>query len=250
MPHDRVTHDQRDRAESFGAVADEYDRFRPGYPSALVDDLLAGGARSVLDVGCGTGKAARMFAARGARVLGVEPDPQMAAVARAHGIEVEVGAFETWDAARRRFDLVVCAQAWHWVDPVPAAAKVAAVLAPGGRFGAFWNFGRLAGPEHDIVQAVYERLAPELIETEPPDEDVHLRALRDTGVFGRVEAVTYPGETVRPVDEWIGYLGTQSAVLLLGPRRPVVLDVLRGALAARGPDVRTVGGTYLIHARP
>ena len=59
------THEDRERAESFGAVAELYDRARPSYPEALIDALLAGGAERVLDVGCGTGIAGALLAARG-----------------------------------------------------------------------------------------------------------------------------------------------------------------------------------------
>src|SRR3954454_7614859 len=110
-------HANRARAESFGAVAANYDRYRPGYPETLIDDLLALRPTDVLDIGCGTGKAARQLVARGLDVLGVEIDPEMAAVARAHGLAVEVVGFEQWEPAGRTFDLIVCGQAWHWIDP-------------------------------------------------------------------------------------------------------------------------------------
>ena len=113
--HHPLTHTERDRAESFGRVAAQYDQYRPGYPAALVDDLLGGGAQRVLDLGCGTGKAGRLFAARGADVLGVEIDPAMAEVARGHGLTVEVDSFEEWDDGGRTFDLVIAGQAWHWM---------------------------------------------------------------------------------------------------------------------------------------
>src|SRR5688572_15809763 len=93
------------RALSFGADAERYDRRRPRYPRALVDDLLAGGRPRVLDVGCGTGIAAERFLAADCVVVGVEPDGRMAAIASGKGVEVEVAAFETWDAAGRQFDL-------------------------------------------------------------------------------------------------------------------------------------------------
>jgi len=55
--------------------------------------------RDVLDVGCGTGIAARQFQAAGCRVLGVDPDARMAGLARRSGLEVQVATFETWDPA-------------------------------------------------------------------------------------------------------------------------------------------------------
>lgn len=249
MPHDQLTYDQRDRAESFGRVADAYDRYRLSYPPKLVADLIGRGRSRVLDVGCGTGKAARLFAERGVPVLGVEPDPQMAAVARRHGLTVEVGTFEDWDDAGRRFDLVISAQAWHWVRPDVGARKAAEVLAPGGEFAAFWNFGELADEEGEIVAEVYHELAPDLVASgSAGDDNTHLRRLQASGWFSSVEGVTYPAERVWALDDWIGNLGTQSNHVLLGDRLPRLLAALRAALLRHGPVVRVSGGTYVIRA--
>ena len=98
-------HADRRRAGSFGEVAEQYDRVRPEYPVELVDRLLAGGPRTVLDVGCGTGISSRLFIARGCTVVGLEPDPRMAEVARRSGVQVESGTIEEWEAGARRFDL-------------------------------------------------------------------------------------------------------------------------------------------------
>jgi SAM-dependent methyltransferase len=157
-----VLHENRSRAESFGSVAELYDRVRPSYPPALLDDLLTGGVVDVLDVGCGTGIAAALLAARGAMVLGVEIDERMAAQARAKGIAVEVAPFELWDDAGRRFDLVVSGQAWHWVEPHAGATKAARVLRPGGRIGLFWNLGGPPAEVRERLAPVYDRLEPEL----------------------------------------------------------------------------------------
>ena len=65
MADERELYADRSRAESFGSVAEQYDRYRPSYPAALIDDLVAPRPADVLDVGCGTGKAAVLLAARG-----------------------------------------------------------------------------------------------------------------------------------------------------------------------------------------
>jgi SAM-dependent methyltransferase len=114
-------HADRQRACSFGTDADRYDRARPSYPPALLDDLLASRPVKVLDVGCGTGIAARLLQARGCEVLGIEPDERMAAVARRRGLRVEPGRFEDWRPPSGTVDLIVSGQAWHWVDPVAGA---------------------------------------------------------------------------------------------------------------------------------
>src|SRR5207302_3315261 len=77
-----VIHEDRQRAGSFGEDAAQYDRARPSYPTELVDALMVDQPRRVLDVGCGTGIAARLLAERACAVLGVEADPRMAEVAR------------------------------------------------------------------------------------------------------------------------------------------------------------------------
>ncbi len=252
---ERPTYLQRERADSFGAIADAYDRYRPAYPARLIDDLAATRPAQVLDVGCGTGKAARMLAARGLSVLGVEPDTRMAEVARRHGLQVEVAAFEDWDERGRRFDLITCGQAWHWVDPARAAPKAARLLLPGGTLAVFWNYGALEDGAQDAVDAVYAQHAPQLrsaMAGNPRRGDLreHLDALRSRGGFIDVTTRTYPWEWVDPVADAVARLGTHSDHLLLGAARLRDLqDALSAALCEGGDTVRSTGATYTILAR-
>ena len=133
----------QERSKLFDREAERYDRCRPRYPDVVIDELLGPkpSGLDVLDVGCGTGIAARPMAERGAKVLGVELAPRMAEIARRHGIDVEIGAFEDWDAAGRRFDRVTSAQAWHWLDMPAATAKAASLLRPNGSLGLIWSGG-------------------------------------------------------------------------------------------------------------
>ena len=66
------------RSRLFDQQAEAYDRFRPTYPDAVIDELLGPVPASleVLEVGCGTGIASRQIAQRGAKVLGVEHAPR------------------------------------------------------------------------------------------------------------------------------------------------------------------------------
>ncbi|HKT56312.1 MAG TPA: class I SAM-dependent methyltransferase [Microbacterium sp.] len=139
-PHEPLSHEAREVATSFGADADRYDRARLHYPQALVDAVRRTTyGRKVLDVGIGTGIAAQPFADLGYLITGVEPDPQMAAIARRRGFTIEDGRFEDWDPAGRWFDLVIAGQSWHWIDPVAGADKAADATRPAGRIVVFWN---------------------------------------------------------------------------------------------------------------
>ena len=128
-------------ASSFGAVADQYDRVRPGYPDDAVDWMLPAGARRVVDLGAGTGKLTRLLAARGLAVTAVEPDDRMRQVLAVSAPEVDVraGSGEAIPVGDGEEDAVLVAQAWHWMDAGEAAREAARVLRPGGRLGIVWN---------------------------------------------------------------------------------------------------------------
>jgi SAM-dependent methyltransferase len=157
----REAHQARELAESFGSEAERYDRARPRYPDALIERIVgASPGRDVLDVGCGTGISSRQFQAAGCRVLGVDPDAQMAAFARQRGLDADVARFEDWDPAGRTFDAVVAGMTWHWVDSRAGAAKAAQVLRPGGRLAVFWYVFQPPPGLGEEFSAVYRRVLP------------------------------------------------------------------------------------------
>jgi ubiquinone/menaquinone biosynthesis C-methylase UbiE len=132
-------HTDRRRAESFGAAAERYDRYRPRYPRTLIAGIVPRNGIRALDVGAGTGIASAQLAKAGAHVLAVEPDARMARVAAAKGISVEQATFEEWQPAGRSFHLVVFASSFHWMRPRVALNKVATILSPGGRLALLSN---------------------------------------------------------------------------------------------------------------
>ena len=129
------------QANSFGAVADVYERGRPSYPAEAIDWLVPAHATQVADVGAGTGKLTRQLRERGLDVIAVEPSPGMREQLHkaVPGVSVLAGTGEEIPLADGTVDAVFVAQAWHWVDPARAVPEVARVLAPGGRLALMWN---------------------------------------------------------------------------------------------------------------
>ncbi|MDT7725095.1 MAG: hypothetical protein QOI21_1671 [Actinomycetota bacterium] len=249
MPPNEL-HLDRDRAESFGPVAEQYDRYRPACADALIDDLAALIPAHVLDVGCGTGKVAAALVKRGLDVLGVELDERMAEVARGHGIPVEISAFETWDAAERRFDLITCGDAWHWIEPTEGLRKAAELLRPGGTFARFWNYHVLDEPVAEALDAVYRKHAP--------DADPHTRgpknltepSLKDDG-FAAEETKIHHWERTLSADEWIGMAATFSDHQRLAPESLATLkEALHETIETLGGTVHDHGGTYVKLSKP
>ncbi len=247
-------YENRARAMSFGGVAALYDKARPSYPSAMIDALLAFTPRSVLDVGCGTGKASRMLLERGCNVVGVEPDAAMAAIARSHGVTVEEATFETWDPRGRMYDLIVSGQAWHWVNPEVGVVKAASLLHPGGHLGVFWNQGRPERRAAEALEAVYQRIAPGIagsnVAIKPPQEPRdRLQEFSKGGLFTDIEARAFPWDTVYDRASWTEFISTHSDhVQLPEEQRRALLDALGEAVDALGGSMTYHYSTLLVLA--
>lgn len=163
--------DRRDLGRVFNEVPELYDRVRPGYPDQLFADLVhitgVGDRSSVLEVGCGTGQATRSLAALGCSVTALEPGADLAALARQRlatfdNVEVLTSSFEEWSPATR-FDLLVAASAWHWVDPSIGWPRAHDVLNPGGWMALLGNVvvRRPTEPEVYAETAdLHERFSP------------------------------------------------------------------------------------------
>jgi SAM-dependent methyltransferase len=146
-------------AAGFASAADIYERARPSYPEEAVAWMaectgLAAG-RTVVDVGAGTGKLTRLLSATGARVIAVEPIPEMRA--KLEGFEVLDGTAESLPLADASADVVTAAQAMHWFDLDRALPELHRVLRPGGHLVLFWNSRDLDAP---IQRGVEELLQP------------------------------------------------------------------------------------------
>ena len=244
-------HRHREVAEAFGADAERYDRARPRYPDALVRRIVATmPGRDVLDVGCGTGIAGRQFQAAGCRVLGVDVDVRMADVARRHGLDVEVAAFESWEPAGREFDAVVSGQTWHWIDPVAGAAAAARVLRPGGLLTPFWNVAEPAPQIGSAFAAVYRRVVPDLpgnpwvkpaLDGYVPLVTAAADGIVEAGGFGGPERWQVEWDREYTRDEWLDQVPTH------GGHNRLPVDHLEALLSGLGATIDAVGGGFTMH---
>jgi SAM-dependent methyltransferase len=223
-----AVHRDRERANSFGSAAARYDRHRPRYPAGLIADLVDRQGIRALDVGAGTGIATAQLRDAGADVLAVEPDPQMAEIARQKELAVEVAGFEDWDPRGRTFDLVVFAQSFHWVEPEAALRKVRTLLTPGGRLALLWNRIVPVTPDAGALGRAYDGILEQWQRPSTDIEGEHLDPLlAAAGLVGeRRVHVEHPHYACA---DWVDLVTTYSNVLRLTADRQ---DELRARLTA------------------
>ncbi|MFI7386273.1 class I SAM-dependent methyltransferase [Streptomyces sp. NPDC049813] len=244
------------RALSFGAVAEAYERFRPGYPDELFDMVTAYAGRPVgtaLEIGAGTGKATRLFARRGVAVTATEPDGEMLAELRKHvpaHVETVRAAFEEVRTGRR-YGLVYAAAALHWTEPAGRWPRVATLLEPGGVFASWGGPFRPADPA--VRDAVHAARAPFLTDDEiaapdgtPPDQDMQWPGteLRQAEWFTEVRQETIERRLTMSAHDYVGHLSTVSAYVVLPS--PVRARVFR-EIARILPDRVEVAADLTVH---
>jgi SAM-dependent methyltransferase len=245
-----------DRALSFGAVAEAYERFRPGYPAELFDLVMAYAGRPVLtalEIGAGTGKATRLFARQGIIVTATEPDAAMLAELRKHvpaNVMTVRAAFE-YLRPGERYGLVYAAAALHWTNPQGRWSRVAALLEPGGVFASFGGPFRLADAAVD--EAVRAARAPFLASDEIPSPDGTPAGqevqwpgteLRRSEWFADVQQSVIERRLTMTARDYIGHLSTVSAYLELpAPERQQVYGQIMRVL----PETVEITADITVH---
>ncbi len=216
------------RSGSFGAVASQYERFRPGPSSAAVDWFLPRPVDRVVDLGAGTGALTRMLVDKAREVVAVEPDDRMRSVLveRVPSATAVAGRGESIPLPDGCADAVLASASWHWMDPVPTLREVRRVLTPRGILGAVWT-----GPDPDgpFMAQARALLASEPTEgaQDPTGRGMTTRILSDA--LRPASTLQIPdGESFSPpdhevftwdipldADELIGLLGTLSWVITM-----------------------------------
>lgn len=179
---------------AFGTDAAGYHAGRIGYPDALFDSVFAGlpAHPRILEIGAGTGLATQAILAREPiELVVVEPDAVLVdyLAGRFAGPRIKLVNAAFPDAELDGpFDLIVCAAAFHWMDPDAALARANQLLRPGGLWAMWWNSYRNPGHGDALAQAISPLLKEiALPPSEGPDGHysldykLHQRALQSAG---------------------------------------------------------------------
>jgi SAM-dependent methyltransferase len=275
----------RSYGKVFNEVAVEYDRNRPAYPDALVDQAcevarVKAGDR-VLEIGCGTGQLTRSLLARELRVTALEPGDELVRLAEEN--LKDAGAVELVHARledvqlRERYEAVLSASAIHWVDPDVGWQKIADTLAPGGTLALIQYFGlqeQQSVDDQEALLSALRRHAPQVAETWPTYRDldrtiagVHERHRNvadawgwlgsyDVGrdyaadLFDDLQLVTVPTLIEHTADELNALLATMSFWARLSPgQRDALANESRALEESLGRPIRASTVAVLLTAR-
>jgi len=244
------------RALSFGARAEAYERFRPGYPAELFDTVTSYAGqpvRTALEIGAGTGKATRLFARPGITVTATEPDGAMLAELRKHvpsDVKTAQAAFEDLGQGES-YGLVYAAAALHWTNPRGRWPRMAALLEPGGVFASFGGPARLADPA--VEDAVRLARAPFLDSDEvpspdgtPPGHDMQWPGteLRRSAWFADVRQFVIGRRLTMSARDYVGHLSTISAYLELPATEQ---EQVYGLILRVLPETVEVAADVIVH---
>jgi SAM-dependent methyltransferase len=238
--------------ERFTGLADLYARCRPDYPAAALDDIMThcrlGPGAVVVDVGCGTGISTRLFAGRGYRVIGIEPNDDMRRRAEAQPSpdvpfppEYRPGKAEATGLPEGRADAVLAAQAFHWFEPGATLREFRRILKPEGWAVLMWN----ERDPRDPFTAVYGEIVAREAHGQAIEAQRHRagEALLHSPLFCNAEVRRFAHEQVLDEEGLLGRAFSAS----YAPREPGKVEAFARDLRAVFARFQREGGVRLVY---
>ncbi len=243
----------------FDGLAATYADARPDYPDAAMHFVLKGlptrtSALRVVDVGHGTGisanallrAAATMTPPRTLHIEGVEPGADMRRVAGERGPQIaalHATRAEATGLAAHAWDVVMCAQTFHWCDAHAALVEFHRVLVPGGRLALIWNL-RQEGA--DPLTDAYNRVVTTSAQLDPLQASRRAelaQPLRQSRLFSDIRDAEFPNPQ-RVTEQGLLQRATSASYFPRAePERSAALAELRQAFHQYAPS----GHGWLLH---
>jgi SAM-dependent methyltransferase len=205
----------------FERLAESYRKFRIGYSPQTIEALSRESAGDTLDAAIGTGLLAELLRPHVRRVVGIDISRAMISKTRP---PVVVAAAEHLPLRGGSFDMITCAEAYHWFDRPRAMVEFRRVLRPGGLIALIWKSPADGEPyrplSHDLFQEITGRpyrsaMPPEVLEE----------------MVAGWDSERFEWEVEWTVDHYVGCLSSWEAMRQqLGPLREQFLDSFRSRL--------------------
>lgn len=207
-----------------------YDKYRPGYPTALIEDIMKLAAlsskSSALEIGCGTGQISMPFLKKGIKWTAIEKGAALAQIANEKFLAFKnakafVGKFEDWKS-NEKFDLIISAQAFHWIDKALGYAKIKNLLSSEGSLALVWHMDL----SHETsfwktTGKVYNKYFPKK-ENFRSSKDMVAEYQQDLNAdpfFSEVIRKEYPWVKIYDKEEYLGLLSTFSNHMVLPEKK-------------------------------
>ena len=264
-------------ASSFDSVAEDYDKYRSNYPKDLIDfvikqTLLPANKIKAFEIGCGTGKATLQFMEAGCQIKALDPGKELLEIAKTNSSKLLTASslneglqqpdfvlskmedYKINPSEEHAFDLIISAQAFHWVEKEKRYKICFDLLKPNGILALFWNGSVPHSTESDTaIIEVYKKWFPnESNWFDNYDQEIlkDIQEQLDSKLFQEVQLVRFP----RPVEETTfedyvkGSLTTSHIIVMSEEERKrffndvkEVFDRFGGKISSRGQTRLYVG---------
>jgi SAM-dependent methyltransferase len=220
----------RNPLERFSDRANDYSKYRPGYPKDAIALTLSGfpdpSQLVVADIGAGTGISSRLFADQGTTVWAIEPNAAMRDAAQPHPqVQFKDGTAEETGLPDRSVDIITCCQAFHWFEPIATLQEFHRILKPTGRVVLMWNDRDLddefTTKYSNIIRDTSDRSVFDRKERKSPD------ALANSPLFTNFQSYDFLNRHPLDLDGLIGLVLSKSYTPRDGADYERMVDELR-----------------------
>lgn len=208
-------------SEMFNQMVDYYDIYRPGYPKDIINaiikkaNLVAGS--KLLEIGSGSGKATEQFTGNGFEMLCIDPGVDLVKRGnerfKGNSIKFIVSRFEDYSAPPEYFDVIISAQAFHWIPLPDGYEKCAGTLKNKGHLAPFWNIeiARDTDFDRDLLAILhkYDAFVSCVQDTEYKNRTETISSgIAESGLFSEPELIHAYWEKNYTADEYFGFVMT------------------------------------------
>jgi len=209
-----------DKKFTFNESPELYEKLRPKYPEKLIEELIQYSALTlaseILEIGPGTGQITFPFAKKGYHITGIEIGENLFRylqniIINFPNANIINSSFEEWDNKGKKFDIIISAQAFHWIDPKIGYAKAAELLKDNGNLALIWIYH----PRIDVMNELDKVYAMDFPDYKKQDDaelkiSKQIEEIKAVKQFENLRVYKYPFEIEYTSSQYIDLLNTYS----------------------------------------